>query len=130
METIGEFWARQPKRNRPGGISNAGDFMGEQARRGKFVNKTSMDKIDKFMSANRKYLGLQKPLEAARVCDTARALANGRFEIVSYKEGLLTLGFVNAIESAHFNMASQKFIEELNTKLGDQKVKRIRYKIV
>lgn len=89
-----------------------------------------MDKIDKFLDRSPKYKSLQKPLEAARVCDAARALANGRFAIVSFKNGLLTVGVANSMEAAEIQSESQKIVKTINEKLGQELVKRLRFKIV
>lgn len=72
---------------------------------------------------------LRKPLEAAEVCDTARSLAQGRFEVVSYKQGLLTLAVSNSSEAGNLQIESQKIIDDINTKIGQEKVKNIRFKI-
>ncbi len=88
-----------------------------------------MKKIDHFLRHNPKYKSLQKPLEAARICGVARELAQGRFEVVSFKEGLLTLAVSNSSEAANLQAESQKIMNEINQKVGDIAVKNIRFKI-
>lgn len=88
-----------------------------------------MKKIDHDFRHNPRYLKLRKPLEAAEVCDTARSLAQGRFEVVSYKQGLLTLAVSNSSEAGNLQIESQKIIDDINTKIGQEKVKNIRFKI-
>lgn len=89
-----------------------------------------MNNIDSFMRHNSKYKSLQKPLEAANVCDTARLLAHGRFEVVSFRQGLLTLGVTSPAASTNLQMETSKIIKELNEKLGGELVLKIRLKII
>lgn len=89
-----------------------------------------MDNINKFIKGNPKYKGLKKPLEAAKVCDTARLLGDGRFEVISYREGLLTIGVSSSSQAADVQMQSTKIIADINKKLEQNIVKRIRYKLV
>ena len=88
-----------------------------------------MDKIDRFLSHNPKYLKLSKPLESARVCDTARALARDRFSVVSFRDGLLTVGTENSSAAASLQMESISIIEEINQELKEEMVKKIRFKL-
>ncbi len=88
-----------------------------------------MDKIDKFLSTNSKYTRLQRPLAAARVCEAARLAAKGRFNIISFKDGLLTAGVENSNEAANLQMENDQIIKEINAKLDQELVKRLRFKI-
>ena len=89
----------------------------------------SMKKIQHDFRHNPRYLKLQKPLEAANVCDAARGSAQGRFEVISYRQGLLTLAVSNSSEAGNLQMESQKIIDEINKKIGQDKVQNIRFKI-
>lgn len=89
-----------------------------------------MDKINKLFTSNSKYSKLLKPLAAARVCDTARAVADGRFTVLTYVDGLLTVGCDNPFLATNLKMDSPKLIAEINAKLGDEEVKKIRFRIV
>jgi hypothetical protein len=88
-----------------------------------------MDNISKFISHNSKYQRLSGPLRAAQVCDTARSLANDRFTVLSFKDGLLTLSVQSSSATANLQMESQKIIQSINDKLGQEFVKKIRFKI-
>ncbi|OGD57082.1 hypothetical protein A2V71_02270 [Candidatus Berkelbacteria bacterium RBG_13_40_8] len=88
-----------------------------------------MKKIDHFLRHNPKYSRLQKPLEAARICDAARKEARGRFEVVSFKQGLLTVGVSDSSQAANLQAESQMIINEINEKVGERAVKNIRFKI-
>lgn len=88
-----------------------------------------MKKIDHFLRHNPKYKRLQKPLEAARICGAARTLARGRFEVISFKQGLLTLAISNSSQAANLQAENQKIIKEINQKIGERAVKNIRFKI-
>lgn len=88
-----------------------------------------MKKISQFISGNPRYNRFKKPLEAANVCDSARALANGRFTIVSFRTGLLTLSVSSPAEMQNLQSDSEEIISEVNKKLGRKLVEKIRYKI-
>jgi hypothetical protein len=89
-----------------------------------------MDNIKNFMSHNSKYNALRKPLEAARICEAARMAARGRYDVVSFKLGLLTLGVSSSSQAANIQAESTQIIEEINKKLGQNIIERIRTKLV
>lgn len=88
-----------------------------------------MKKIDEFIKHNPKYRKLQKPLQAAEVCEAARALAHGHYDVISFKGGLLTLGVSSSSQAANLQMESGKIISDINKKLGKEMVERIRFRI-
>lgn len=88
-----------------------------------------LDKIDKFIKHNPKYCGLSKPLTAARVCETARTYIDTRASVISFRDGLLTLGVESSAQAANIQAESSQIISEINNKLGEKLVKRLRYKI-
>lgn len=88
-----------------------------------------MKKIGQFIDHNSKYNALKKPLEAAGVCDEARALARDRFGVVSYKNGLLCLSCSCPAAAANLSAESEEIKNELNKKLGKKIVENIRFKI-
>lgn len=96
-----------------------------------------MDKIDKFISGNPRYNKLSKPLTAAKVCDAARSLSESRFSVISFRQGLLTLGVGSSAEAGNLQAESTQLISQINTKLdpkgapsGQELVNRLRFKIV
>jgi len=89
-----------------------------------------MDSINRFISSNPKYSRLSKPLNAARVCDTVRELADDRFSVLMFKDGLLTLGCENPVLATSLRMEEIKLIEKINQKLGSKEIEKIRFKIV
>ena len=72
---------------------------------------------------------MQKPLEAAEICDTARVLAQGKYEVVSYKNGLLTLGCFSPMLAAELQSQTLEIIKKLNDKLKRTTVEKLRFKI-
>jgi len=89
-----------------------------------------MDKINQFLSNNAKYVKLSKPLTAAKVCDTAREVSDGRFKVISFKDGLLTLGVENSSAAANLQMESDQIIDIVNQKLTRNLVRKIRIKLI
>ena len=88
-----------------------------------------MDNISKFLKHNSKFQRLAGPLRAAQICDTARGLADGRFDVLSFKDGLITLRVSSAPAAADLQLQSQKIINSINEKVGQKFVQRIRWKI-
>lgn len=88
-----------------------------------------MQKINKILAHNPRYGRYKKPLEAAGICEAARGLSRGRFEVVSFNNALLTLSVKNSSEAANLQAESQNLIDELNKKIGKKAVERIRFKI-
>lgn len=88
-----------------------------------------MDNINNFMRRDPRYKSLSKPLQAANVCDTARLLADGRYDVISFKDGLLTLGSSSSSSAANLRMETYNIQNKLNEKLGQELVKKIRIKI-
>lgn len=89
-----------------------------------------MENINNFLSNNAKYIKLSKPLTAARVCETAREGANGRFSVVSFKQGLLTLGVTDPTAGTNLRFIEPEIIEEINTKLGQKMVEKLMFKVI
>lgn len=89
-----------------------------------------MDHINNSFSDNTKYQRLKKPLQAAKVCEEARKQAHARYEVISFRDGLLTIGIKNSSQAMEIQMQSQNIIEGINRELGKEMVKKIRYKII
>lgn len=68
-------------------------------------------------------------MTAARVCEAARVVARGRFHVISFRDGLLTVGCQNSGEAANLQMESSQLIEEINDKIGETLVQKIRFKM-
>lgn len=88
-----------------------------------------MKKISQYFSDNPRYSRLKKPLEAANICDAARSVAEGRFEVISFKNGLLTISCSSSSAAGNLNLESEQIRTQVNQKLGQEKVERIRIKI-
>ncbi len=72
---------------------------------------------------------MQKPLEAARVCEIARQQSDGQYRLVSYKNGLLTLAVESPAQAANLQAESSEIIDKINEKIGKGVVEKIRFKI-
>jgi len=91
-----------------------------------------MKKISKTLSDNPRYRRLEKPLMAAEVCEAARAVGEGRFEVISYraaKDGLLTVTVESSAAAGNLQVEAAAIIEKINLKIGEKRVGKIRFKI-
>lgn len=89
-----------------------------------------LKKINKIMGDNPRFKRFQKPLEAANVCQAARALGKGRFEVISFRGGLLTLAVSSGAQASNLQAESETLISEINEKLGKKMVERVRFRVV
>jgi len=88
-----------------------------------------IEKINRILGRQSRLKRLEKPLEAAYICKIADSLADDRYRAVSFKNGLLTVGVSSNLAAANLQVESSKIIERINQKVGEGKVKRIRFKI-
>lgn len=88
-----------------------------------------MDHIDSFFKHNPRYSRLLKPLQAADVCGKARELADGHYDVISFKDGLLTLSASSPAAASNLRMKLFNIQKEMNTKLGKELVTKVRIKI-
>jgi len=88
-----------------------------------------MKKISHFISHNPRYTRYKKPLEAAQVCQAARVVGEGRFGVISYRQGLLSLSVESPSQAANLSAESVKIISSINQKLGSKVVERLRFKV-
>lgn len=64
------------------------------------------------------------------MCEQAQALAHGRFNVISFRAGLLTLAVSSSAQAADVHMQSTEIISSINQKLNQELVKKIRYKLI
>ncbi|MGA2666703.1 MAG: DciA family protein [Patescibacteria group bacterium] len=89
-----------------------------------------MEKINKILGQQSRYKRIQKPLEAASVCQAATSCIEPPYHIVSFKGGLLTVGTRTMAAAANLQMKSVQIIKCVNKKIGRELVQRLRYKII
>lgn len=88
-----------------------------------------MDNINNFIRRNPKYNALSKPLTAAKVCDAARTCIDTRASVISFRDGLLTLGVEDSSQANNLQAESDSIIKKINQKLGHVLVRKLRFKI-
>lgn len=89
-----------------------------------------MKKVSHFLSDNPRYNRYKKPLEAAKVCEATRELGKGRFGVISFSRGLLSLSVSSPAQMMELQAQSDGLINEINQKLRENIVERVRFKIV
>lgn len=89
-----------------------------------------MENIGNLFKQDPKFKSFQKPLEAAGVCDVARKYSKGTYEVISFHDGLLTLGTHSPTQSMELQMKSTEIISRVNKDLGVQKVLKLRFKLI
>jgi len=88
-----------------------------------------MENIKKIINRQSKLRRYQKPLEAAEVCQIAAEVGEGRFDAISFKNGLLALACASTMQAAILQPETEEIIKNINARLGENKVKKIRFKI-
>lgn len=89
----------------------------------------AIEKINKMLSNNPRYKRLQRPLQAAEICNIAAQISEGRFRPISFKNGLLTLAVESSGAAANLQSESGQIIDKINHKIGKNIVEQIRYRI-
>jgi predicted nucleic acid-binding Zn ribbon protein len=77
-----------------------------------------------------RYKRFQKPMQAARVCEAGNTCVSPRGRAVTFKDGLLTVELSSGASAANMQMESAGILECINKKLGQDLVKKLKYKIV
>lgn len=88
-----------------------------------------MENIKKIINRQSKLRRYQKPLEAAYICKIADSVAHDRYRTISFKNGLLTVAVNSSAAAASLQAERASIIGDINQKIGENKVKRIRFKI-
>ena len=89
-----------------------------------------MDKLSSIFARGGKFQRLAGPLKAAQVCDTTRGLADDRFGVLSFRDGLLTLSVESPAAAANLQSEIPELIQKVNQKIGSDSVKKIRFKTI
>ena len=81
------------------------------------------------MGDDPRYRKWQKPLEAAEVCDAARFISEGQYDVISFSRGLLTIACVSSAQAANLQTESEGIMAKINQKIGREAVQKLRFKI-
>lgn len=81
--------------------------------------------------------GIAREVKAAQVCQTFDQIleklnkkARGNVRATSYKDKILTVGVPSSAWTSEIQALNHIIIEEINNKLGEELVLRIRFKII
>lgn len=86
-----------------------------------------MDDLKKHLDKKLRSLGILKLAQSAWVVLKANELNQGQYQVVSFKEGVLTIKTKTQSQASHLLLESQKIINEINQALKEPLVKRIRF---
>lgn len=86
-------------------------------------------KINQLLPKQLHQKNLHNLAQAAYVCHLADQLAKGRYNAISFKNGVLTLGVKNNFEAIALQSEQMLIILEINKKLGQDSIKRLKYRI-
>ena len=73
--------------------------------------------------------GLLKTVLAAAICDKAQAVAEGEFEVISFKKGVLKIRVGSAVKAQLLKLKERQLILEINENLKAEKIKRFSFEI-
>jgi predicted nucleic acid-binding Zn ribbon protein len=85
-----------------------------------------MERIDKIINKSLAKKGLYKATNGALVCFYAKEWGKGRFEPISFANGILKVSASSSPAAAELQIQENDLIEYLNKKLGKPQVKRLR----
>lgn len=89
-----------------------------------------LEPINKILNARANKYGLKNVADAARICFEAKAVSDGEFEPISFRNGILTISVANNILASKIQMKSSSIIKKINQKVGGEKIKRVKFRIL
>ena len=88
-----------------------------------------MENIKKIINQQSKLRRFKKPLEAAEICKIANQISHDRYQTISFSKGLLTVAVSSSAAAASLQAERASIVGKINQKIGESKVKKIRFKI-
>jgi predicted nucleic acid-binding Zn ribbon protein len=82
---------------------------------------------DLLSQAMRRY-GLNLEITAAHICEIASQTGQGKFQALSFREGVLTVNVINAVQATELQIQKQQLIKEINQKIGREVILKIKFK--
>ena len=96
-----------------------------------------LSSLKNFLDKSINKAGIQKQIEAARVCflweEVIREIFNEeaarKSKALKFKNGILTVAVLSSVLAQEFNFKREEIKGEINKKLGGERVKKIRFEI-
>lgn len=88
----------------------------------------SFTKLSKILPVRIAHYGLSKQATASQVCFIAAKFSNNRFEPVSFKNNTLVIKVNSPLASQELQADKEKIINQINQKLGQDLVKKLRFR--
>ncbi len=85
--------------------------------------------IDALLRQRLAHYGLGKQYDASIVCSVANKVSDGRFDAISFREGILKVRVGSAARAHIVRMNQDSIISKINEELGEERVKRLRFEI-
>lgn len=86
-------------------------------------------KIDKIVKKQLNKVNLENIAQAAYVCYRANEIAQGRFQALSFRQGVLEIALKNNLEMLEIQAEQPKIIQTINQALKKDLVKKLRYRV-
>lgn len=87
-----------------------------------------MDNLGDLLKNKLGNSSLARSLDAAGVCEKAQNILGKRCRVISFVRGVLLLGVEDSYISSQIFFESEGLIEKINEKLGEERVKRLRFR--
>lgn len=85
-----------------------------------------MERIDKILKPALAHKGILKQATGAEICFLAEKWGKGRFQAISYSDGLLKLSTASSTASSELHMQTEELSEYLNGKVKWKAVRAIK----
>lgn len=85
-----------------------------------------MERIDKILRPALAHKGILKQATGAEICFLAEKWGKGRFQAISYSDGLLKLSCASSSASSELHMQTEELMEHINEKLKWKAVRKVR----
>ena len=87
------------------------------------------ERIGEILSRRINALGLKKQFTAARVCALSNEAADGEFEAVSFKNGVLKIRVSSNARAHLLKLRENALISKINAKIPSSLVEKLRFEI-
>ena len=88
-----------------------------------------MDNLNELLKKKLGKSSLRRKLEAASVCEIAKEFLGKEGRPISFNRGILLVGVKDSYVANKIFFNSSRIIEKINRKLGEERVKGIRFRV-
>lgn len=86
-------------------------------------------KIDHLVKKQLNKVNLGRTAQSAYICRVAEDVLEGKYKIISYLQGVLTIAVKNNYQAMQIQAEKTAILKKINLKLGQQKITAIKFRL-